>query len=208
MGKIANTLGIRYVTGGPAQLRSTLNQIIAGMDRIMVRRSVDIDAVDNSTGTLLTIRNPSTGGRGRTAATAYPLDLTLADAGATFTGTFRPGVVNGLIPSNYLSLTGIAKTGLVYIGLNVTLTNAEVQTATFAAGGTAPAAFPTSMGVPPTALTILTHIVLAGVVYRVIGPGNPWLTPAPIFETDKTGTISPGEKSTNVWYSYSLTTVA
>lgn len=146
--------------------------------------------------------------RGIASATRYPLDLTLADAGATYTGTFRPGVVNGLIPSNYLSLTGISKTGLVYIGLGVTLTNAEVQTATFAQGASAPSAFPTSMGVPPTALTILTHVVLDGFVYRVIGPGNPWLTPSAIFETDKAGTISPGEKSTDVWYSYSLTTVA
>lgn len=137
-------------------------------------------------------------------ATRYPLDLSITGT----TGTFRPGVVNGLIPSNYLSLAGIALSGLVYIKLDVTLSNAAVQTAAFAVSATAPAAFTTSMGTPPTTVSILTHVVLDGKVFRVLGPGNPWLTPAAIFETDKTGTISPGEKATDVWYSYSLTTVA
>ena len=138
------------------------------------------------------------------ASVSYPLDLTLTDAGATFTGTFRPGHVNGLIPSNYLSLTGIAKTGTVYVSIAVTLSNAAVQTATFATSGTAPAAMPTSMGVPPTSLSILTHVVVNGTVFRVLGSGNPRLIPAAIFETDKAGTINPGEKSTDVWYTYTL----
>ena len=148
-------------------------------------------------------QRPSFGG----SSVAYPFDLALTDAGATFTGVFRPGHVNGLIPSNYLSLTGIAKTGTVYISIAVTLTNASVATAVFAAGGTAPAALPTSMGVPPTSLSILTHVVVAGTVFRVLGSGNPYLTPAAIFETDKSGTINPGEKSTDVWYTYNLTSV-
>jgi hypothetical protein len=138
----------------------------------------------------------------------YPLDLTLADGGATYTGTFRPGHVNGLIPSNFLSLTGIPKTGTVYIKLDVTLANAAVQTAIFSQGGTAPAAMPTSMGVPPTTLSILTHVVVAGTVYRVLGSGNPYLTVAATFETDKAGTINPGERPTDVWYTYNLTSVA
>ena len=146
-------------------------------------------------------------GGGGSAAVMYPFDLTLTDAGATFTGVFRPGHVNGLIPSNYLSLTGIAKTGTVYISITVTLANAAVQTAIFAAGGTAPAALPTSMGVPPTSLSILTHVVVAGTVFRVLGSGNPYLTPAAIFQTDKTGTISPGERPYDTWYTYNLTSV-
>lgn len=153
--------------------------------------------------------NPITGRRPRGFfAVNYPLDLTLTDAGATFTGTFRPGHVNGLIPSNFLSLTGIAKTGTVYIKIDVTLTNAAVQTAAFAATGTAPPAMPTTMGVPPTTVAILTHVVVAGTVYRVLGTGNPYLTASASFETDKVGAISPGERSTDVWYTYNLTSIA
>lgn len=208
MQKTKNSFGIRYFTKGPPVLIGRLNQMLDAIDALRIYTSQDIDPATSADGTLLRLRSLLASGSGRAAVTVHPLDLSLINAGATLTGTFRPGVVNGLIPSNYLSLAGIAKTGLVYIGLNVTLTNAAVQTATFAASGSPPPAFPTSMGVPPTALTILTHVVLDGAAYRVIGPGNPWLTPAPIFETDKAGTISPGEKSTDVWYSYSLTTVA
>jgi hypothetical protein len=63
------------------------------------------------------------------------------------------------------------------------------------------------MGVPPTSLSILTHVIVAGTVFRVLGSGNPYLTPTAIFETDKAGTINPGEKSTDVWYAYTLSSV-
>ncbi len=129
-------------------------------------------------------------------APVYPFDLTLEDAGSTFTGKFRPGTVNGLIPSNYASLTGISKTGTVYIGIVCTFSNAAVQTAVFAAGGTAPPAYLVTMNVPPTDLSILTHVVVDGAVYRVLGTNS---------ITDKTTTLVPGEKSTNTWYTYSVT---
>lgn len=138
----------------------------------------------------------------------FPLDLSLTSAGETYTGTFRPGTVNGLFPSNIFELTGIDKTGLVYIKLDLTLSNAQVSTAVFSASGAAPTAMPVTMGTPPTTVSILTHVVLAGKVYRTIGYGNLWLTPAELFETDKTGAISPGEKPTDVWYSYTLDIVA
>jgi hypothetical protein len=142
------------------------------------------------------------------SSTNYPLDLSLIDQGGSYEGVFRAGVINGLIPSNYLSLTGISKTGVVYIVLGVTLSNAAVQTASFSTSGSAPPAFSTSMGVPPTSLELLTHVVVDGIVFRVLGPGNPWLTPVVVFETDKTGSLSFGERPTDLWYSYSLTTIA
>ena len=145
-------------------------------------------------------QRPSFGG-----AAAYPFDLTLEDGGATYTGKFRPGTVNGLIPSNYLSLTGIAKTGTVYIGIVCTLSNAAVQTAVFAAGGTPPPAYMVTMNVPPTDLSILTHVIVDGTVFRVLGPSSITVTPQTSFVTDKTTTLVPGEKSTNTWYTYSVT---
>lgn len=208
MAKTKNSFGTPYLTQGPPKLLAVLNAHTAAIDALRVQRSVDMDALVTPEGTLLTIRNPATIKRqSTTTSPSYPFDLTLTDAGATYTGNFRPGTVNGLIPSNYLSLTGIAKTGTVYIKIAVTLTNAAVQTATFSATGTAPAAMPTSMGVPPTSVEILTHVVVNGTVFRVLGPGNPWLTPTSIFETDKSGTISPGEKPTDVWYTYNLSSV-
>lgn len=149
--------------------------------------------------------DPKGGGSSGAAAIAYPLDLTLVDAGATFTGVFRPGTVNGLIPSNYLALTGIAKTGTVYIGVVCTLSNAAVQTAVLAAGASPPPAYQVTKNIPPTDLSILTHVVVDGTIYRVIGPSSITVTPSTSFVTDKTTTLVPGEKSTETWYTYSVT---
>ena len=139
------------------------------------------------------------------AVVAYPFDLELTDAGGTFTGKFRPGTVNGLIPSNYASLTGISKTATVYIGVVCTLSNAAVQTAVMAAGASPPPAYQVTKNIPPTDLSILTHVIVAGVVYRVLGPSSISVVPVASFATDKTTTLVPGEKSTETWYTYSVT---
>jgi hypothetical protein len=145
-------------------------------------------------------QRPSFGG-----SVSYPFDLALTDAGATFTGVFRPGTVNGLIPSNYLSLTGISKEDTVYIGIVCTLSNAAVQTAVFAAGASPPPAYQVTKNIPPTDLSILTHVVVAGAVYRVLGPSSITVTPVASFATDKTTTLVPGETAQDTWYTYEVT---
>ena len=147
-------------------------------------------------------QRPSFGG----SSVAYPFDLTLTEGeGDTFTGKFRPGTVNGLIPSNYLSLTGISKTDTVYISIVCTLSNAAVQTAVFAAGESPPPAYLVTKNIPPTDLSILTHVVVAGAVYRVLGPSSITVTPVTSFATDKTTELVPGERPTDTWYTYGVT---
>lgn len=202
---------LKGVPAAFANVQEKINEIIESLTPLLkLQGAGGIKITPSQSNVIFSWVGGETGGDGEPVDNRpkYPLDLTLIDSGGSFTGTFRPGYVNGLIPSNYLSLGGISKTGTVYIELNVTLSNAEVQTASFSASGSPPPAFPTNMSTPPTSLAILTHVVVDGIVFRVLGPGNPWLTVSAIFETDKTGSISPGEKSTNVWYSYSLTTVA
>lgn len=142
---------------------------------------------------------PSGGGTIR-----LPLDLTLVDAGATYTGVFRPGTISGLIPSNYTGLAGIAKTGAVYIVLNTTFSSGAPTTASFATAGSAPAATSPTMGTPPSSLSILTHIVIDGTVFRVIGTGSLFAQSEIVFYTDKTGPVGVGEKPTDTWYTYNV----
>lgn len=141
-------------------------------------------------------------------SSSYPLDLTLNDAGETYTGVFRPGTVNGLIPSNYTGLTGIAKTGTVYIKLDVTLSSAAPTLATFTASPTPPSTISPVKGVPPGSISILTHIIVDGTVLRVLGIGSPNILPKIAFETDKAGPIATGERNTDIWYTYQVTSSA
>jgi len=137
----------------------------------------------------------------------YPLDLVLVDNGGSYTGTFYPGTINGLLPSNYLALT-IPKTGTNYIILDVTLANAQVQTAVFSTSTSAPEGYPVTETTPPTNISILTHVVIDGAIFRVIGNGSQQLTPATMFYTDKTSTIAVGERPVIPWFSYTLTTTS
>ena len=135
---------------------------------------------------------------------SFPLDLSLVDAGGTYTGVFRPGTLNGLIPSNYSGLTGIPKTGTVYIVLTATLSNGTPSIATFSTSFSPPSPPEPQKNAPPTTASILTHIVVDGTVLRVLGSGSPFLTCVPVFETDKAGPLAPGERNTEIWYNYIL----
>lgn len=106
MKKSKNTLGIRYVTGGPPVLMAVINQLIDALDAIRVQRSVDIDAAVTSEGTLLTLRNPSTGGI-RTTGKLLPFTLYDASTGSTLKVGITPGTVNGISPT----FTGASPSG-------------------------------------------------------------------------------------------------
>lgn len=143
---------------------------------------------------------------------AGPLDLQLVEQDGDTAGTmpyvgkFVPGTINGLIPSNFQALEGVARTGLIYVGLELTLSNATVQSAEFVMASAPFDAFPVVEGVPPTEATILTHVILDGVVYRAVAAGSLWLTPSVTFELEKPGPLSPGERNTVSWFTYVLTT--
>lgn len=133
----------------------------------------------------------------------YPLDLSLTDAGTDFTGVFRPGTLNGKLPSNYTSLTGIAKTGVVFIVLTGTMNDGQPAACTFSAESSAPDGYPVQIDVPPTTLEILTHVVADGQVFRVLGPSSITASVVESFRTAKS-TTGPGERTFNSYYTYEV----
>lgn len=134
---------------------------------------------------------------------ALPLDLSLTDAGATFTGVFRPGTLNGKLPSNYNALTGIAKTGVVFIVLTGSMNNGQPTSCVFTAVSSAPAGYPVAENVPPLTLPVLTHIVADGTVFRVLGPSSITATVVESFRVEKPSP-SPGERTFTSFYTYDV----
>lgn len=195
--KAKNTFGIPFLRTGPANLVAVINQILAALDSLRVVQGGEV----TPQGTLI---RPGSGGTSRRArSTEYPLDLSLIDAGATFTGVFRPGTLNGKLPSNYNALTGISKTGVVFIVLTGTMNNGQPTSCVFSTSGTAPDAPSVNQNLPPLTLPILTHIVADGVVFRVLGPSSITATVVESFRVEK-ASPAPGERTFNSFYTYEV----
>jgi hypothetical protein len=147
---------------------------------------------------------PSAGGGG--GATPEPFDLSFTAGGSPsdLTPTMRPGTINSVIPSNYLSIPDFSDTGTFYFVLSVTALNGQIVSATVALNGSAPAGIPVTMGVPPTAFDFLIGVVQDGVWYRSAPAGS--FTAVP-FETFRAGITSPppGTLPYDIYYSWGVT---
>lgn len=134
--KSRNRLGIKFVDGGPPQLKAKLNEIIAGMDWLYLCNGVDISGEVSALGTIARLRNNlPNGGQGRTTAVTHPFKLSDASVGTTLKVRVKFGMVNSLTPTGMggtdpdLLLT---VTATKYVVLDVT-TSGPNTTATAAA---------------------------------------------------------------------------
>lgn len=151
------------------------------------------------------IKSPPPGGTGTPSTGLGPFDLEFSPGGSPgdLTPFMRPGTVNSVIPSNYLSLPDISDTGAYYFVLSVTTLDGQIATASVALNGSPPAGIPVAMGVPPTAFDYLIGAVVDGVWFRAAPTGSLDAIP---FETFRTGIINPtpGTLPYDIWYSWYL----
>lgn len=137
----------------------------------------------------------ASGGAGRAA----PFDITITGT----TVTFRPGTINSLLPSNYLSGVTITGTGTEYLLLNCTASNGEITAAAFAVAGTTTAAITPYAGQPPIAFGLLMGIVVDGTATKVWGDGNIQATPVEAFRIQKASPVA-GQLPYDVYYTWQL----
>lgn len=133
----------------------------------------------------------------------YPFDVSFINiTGTTQEAVIRPGTLNGIIPSNYLTTYVQNRTGTqYYLVLNVTMggTPIEVTAVSLTFGTSPPAGIPTAAGGPPTSWDYLLGAVLEGVWYRTIGPGSLVAFPVESYRVSQSNP-TPGTLPYDIYY--------
>lgn len=197
------------VGGGDEISADPLNRIAEEVQSRTIMRIAGMNVQQRSTGTVVSKRptglqpGPRRGG-GTGVARVCPFDITITEtAGPTFTATFQPGIINGLLPSNYLTGVVVPASGTRYLVLSCTASNGEITAAAFAADSTVPDAIAPSAGEPPTAFKLLIGVCIDAVATKVWGCGNIQAEGAESFRIQK---VSPtaGQLPYDVYYTWNL----
>lgn len=146
------------------------------------------------------------------SAGPFPFDAILEPDPVTMgntLATFLPGVINGLLPSNYASSFSLSPSSTYFAIISCTASNGQITAASLSFGSSPPAAIPTNMGQPPLSFDFLLGIVitdgLGGATWsRIIGDGSLAAAGAEAFRTDK-ATPVPGTLPYDIWYTWNLT---
>ncbi len=151
------------------------------------------------------IKSPLTSGAGTPTSTLGPFDLTFTPGGSPgdLTPSMRPGTINSVIPSNYLSIPDIADTGTFYFVLSVTTLNGQIATASVALNGSPPAGIPVTAGTPPTSFDYLIGVVQDGVWFRSAAAGSFIATPVDAFHAAIVSP-APGTLPYDIYYTWSV----
>lgn len=101
-----------------------------------------------------------------------PFDISLRGEGTNYRLTIYPGLVNGLLPDNYLSGILIPNNGEHYIYLVCTSSNGNITSVTLQAYSTPQQPSLPTLGYPPSSLRILMGIVIGSTSYKIATCSN------------------------------------
>lgn len=132
----------------------------------------------------------------------YPFDITVTGNKAYF----RAGTINGFLPSNYLSGTGVNNSGTEYLVLNCTSSNGRITAASFGTQALQPGAIEPIKGLPPTSFSLLIGVLVNGQPTKIWGNGNINATVIESFRADR-AIITPGQLPYEIYYTWQFTVV-
>lgn len=185
-------------------LRSKFERMRQAILALRPMPSGDITARITQNGTMLDLRSPSQPGDG--SAAAYPFDITISGTAGSYVASFRAGVINQLLPDNYLTGVAIPDTGTKYLVLNLTASNGQITTATFTAEDDPPDALAPFAGQPPTAFAILIGVVIDTIAIKVWGNGNIQAAGTESFRLQKVTPVA-GQLPYDVYYTWTFAVV-
>jgi hypothetical protein len=181
-------------------MRDQLNRMRRAIKAVQPCDSADIKSTCTERGT--TWRLAKKIFAGGSSPEECPFDITITEtAGPVFTASFRPGTINQLLPSNYLTGVTVPETGTRYLVLSCTTSNGQITAAAFAADTTAPDSIVPVAGTPPLGFKVLIGVVIDHVATKVWGCGNIQVIPLEAFRLDK---VSPlvGQLPYDVYYTW------
>ena len=137
-----------------------------------------------------------------TTAARWPFDISVQSNKAYF----RAGTINGFLPSNYATGTGVNNSGTEYLVLDCTSSNGKITAATFGAQGLQPGSIQPTKGLPPTTFSLLIGVLVNGIPFKIWGNGNINATIIEAFRADR-DPITPGQLPYDIYYTWQFTVV-
>ncbi len=179
-----------------------LNRMVIPTPRIVnPARSMPAFQFDRSVDTL---EGPqASGGGSPTPAGPFPFDVEFTGSGTPLTASARPGTLNGLIPTNYLTTYSVTVPGVYYLVLSATAATGEIASCALSMPGSPPVGIPTIMGEPPLAFDYLLGVVIDGVWYRTIGNGSLTAIGQEVFRVSQISP-APGTLPYDIYYTWNI----
>lgn len=137
------------------------------------------------------------------ATTSNAFDVEVTPSGKGYRLSVLPGLINGILPSNYdIVHTTSDAAQCVFLLLTGTVANGGIVSATLSFGSTVAPQVTPNEGMPPGAFSWTLGMLVAGKWYKLVA-GSLTVVPKEVFRTAKTSYL-PGELPYEPWYTWSV----
>ena len=143
-------------------------------------------------------------GSGGGTTTTYPFDITIDPGSGNC--TFIYGTMNGIAPTNIGSTLTVALTGTRYVYLACSAINGVFSSSTITIGSSSPTPIGTNIAYPPNSFSVLIHVVVNGVAFRVINRSSLQALSKEVFRSQKVMT-TPDMLPYDSYYTWSISDV-
>jgi hypothetical protein len=137
------------------------------------------------------------------ATTSNAFDVEVTPSGEGYRLSVLPGLINGILPSNYdITHTTSNAAQCVFLLLTGTVANGGIVSATLSFGSTVAPQVTPNEGMPPSDFSWTLGMLVAGKWYKLVA-GSLTVTPKEVFRTAKTQYL-PGELPYEPWYTWDV----
>lgn len=145
----------------------------------------------NGTSIAFPRQKPGTGGGVSVMPPWFP---TTTGTSGSYTASFAPGTVGGIVPSNMFSAIALTQNQKNYLYLSVTAAAGVITGSTITASTTYPTLAASNTGSPPSSFIIPVAIfdltATKPAAYNIVGFGNIWVQPfISLWDTINTGAL-------------------
>ena len=200
-------MGPNLSQGASASGALTITRINAIMDAIRALAGVDsvtagpyLKTTTHNGKTVVSLGKPPA--RGGSAVAYKPFDARSINA-TDGVVLFRPGTVNGILPTNWSANVAFTKDVVNYVVLNCQAGQGQVTACALACQTDAPGPIGVAQGYPPSTFKVLTGLIVDNLWVRLIGPGSVTASSTEVVRTLKESPVA-GEFPFNIVYTWNV----